>query len=85
LFAYETEADDFALYRAEVGASTVLAELQLPAEAIVLCTGGEVAVSESSGNREVLRRGQAAYLDNSAKSITLAGSGTLFLATGPIA
>lgn len=84
LAAYQTDATDFALYRAEVSAATVLAELELPAEAIVLCTAGEVAVSESSGNREVLRRGQAAYLDNAARSITLAGSGTMFLATGPI-
>ena len=84
LAAYQTDATDFALYRAEVSASTLLAELELPAEAIVLCTEGEVAVSESLGNREVLRRGQAVYLDNSAQSITLAGSGTVFLATGPI-
>lgn len=84
LLSYPTAADDFQLYRAEVSGATVLAELKLPAETIVLCTAGEVAVSESSGNREVLRRGQAAYLDNSAQSVTLAGSGTLFIATGPL-
>jgi len=81
LYSYETPAEDFLLYRAELSGSTVMTELNLPAHAVFLCTAGEVALSNSIGEREVLARGEAAFMANDAKTFTLAGSGTVFIAT----
>ena len=81
LFSYETPVEDFLLYRAELSGSTVMTELNLPAHAVFLCTAGEVALSNSIGEREVLRRGEAAFMAKDAKSFTLVGSGTVFIAT----
>ena len=83
LVEFESPVSDFKLYRAEVTGQNLLADLEFPAEAVVLCTGGEVAISNSLGEREVLTLGQAAYAANDAKFITIAGSGTVFIATGP--
>ena len=81
LFAYEAPVEDFLLYRAELTGSTVMTELNLPAHAVFLCTAGEVALSNSIGEREVLRRGEAAFMAKDAKTFTLVGSGTVFIAT----
>ena len=81
LFHYPSEAEDFILYRAELSGSGVMADLNLPGESIVLCTAGEVAISNSIDEREVLRRGEAAYIAADSSRFTLAGSGTVFIAT----
>lgn len=81
LFHYECEAEDFIVYRAELSGSVVMADLNLPGESIVLCTAGEVAISNSIDEREVLRRGEAAYIAADSSRFTLAGSGTVFIAT----
>ncbi len=81
LFEYPADVDDFLLYRAELSGSIVMAELNLPASAIVLCTAGEVSLSNSIGETQLLRRGEAAFIAKDAKSFSLAGSGTAFLAT----
>ena len=81
LFHYQCEAKDFNVYRAELSGSVVMADLNLPGESIVLCTAGEVALSNSIDEREVLRRGEAAYIAGDSKRFTLAGSGTAFIAT----
>ena len=54
----------------------------MPTGAVALCTGGEVAISNSLGERVVLQRGEAAYIANDAKLTSFAGSGTLFVAVG---
>lgn len=82
LFEFKTEADDFILYRVEPGAQRILADLQLGEDALVLCTAGEVAVSNSLGERVVLKRGEAAYSSKLARLTTFAGSGTAFVAIG---
>lgn len=74
--------DEFMLYRAELNGSVVLADLNLPAEAILLCTSGEIAVSNSIEERAVLRRGEAAYLAADAAKFSLSGDGTIFIAFG---
>lgn len=81
LFHYECAAEDFMVYRAELSGSVVMADLNLPGESIILCTGGEVAISNSIDEREVLRRGEAAYMAADSSRFTLAGSGTVFIAT----
>lgn len=82
LYLYPADVDDFLLYRAELSGDVVLADLELPADSIVLCTAGEVAISNSIEQREVLRRSEAAYLAADAKKFSLAGSGTVFIAVG---
>lgn len=81
LIAYPVPVDDFQLYRLEVSGENLLADIALPGESILLCTAGEVAVSNSKDERIVLKRGEAAYVSSEAKHFTFAGSGTAYLAT----
>lgn len=80
LYRYPSMAEDYLLYRLEVSGQNLLADLALGNEAILLCCSGEVAVSDSTGQREVLRKGEAAYLAE-AKFYSFSGSGMAFLAT----
>ena len=80
LFEYPRAVRDYLLYRINVSATNLLADIKLPSAAIVLCTSGQVAVSNSLGEREVLSKGQAAYLDH-ANFVSFSGSGTAYLAT----
>ena len=79
---FEIPVADFSLYRANLDSNVVLADLQLPAEAVAVCVAGEVAISNSLAERVVLGQGEAAYVSTEAKFTTLAGSGTLILAVG---
>ena len=81
LFEYVAPVDDFILYRAELSGDVVMADLNIPGASIVLCTAGEIAVSNSIEERVVLQRGEAAFIGDDAKKFSLAGSGTAFLAT----
>jgi mannose-6-phosphate isomerase class I len=76
--------DDFILYRADLTGGVVLADLNIPGASIILCTAGEIAVSNSIEERVVLQRGEAAFIGADAKKFTLAGSGTAYLATSSI-
>lgn len=80
LYEYPRAVSEYLLYRIEVASNNLLADIKLTSSAIVLCTSGEVAVSNSLGEREVLKKGQAAYLDQ-AKFFSFSGSGTAYLAT----
>jgi mannose-6-phosphate isomerase len=82
LVEFQTEAQDFILYRVEPSGQRVLADLQLGEDAVILCTAGEVAVSNSLGERLVLQRGEAAFSSREARLTTFAGSGTAFVAIG---
>jgi mannose-6-phosphate isomerase class I len=82
LVEYPAAAADFRLYRASVSGSNLLAEIALPSAAIVLCAGGEVDLSNSRGEHELLRRGEAAYISADARHFTLSGSGDVFIAMG---
>ena len=84
LVEFETPVDDFILYRADLSGGVVLADLNVPGASIILCTAGELAVSNSIEERVVLQRGEAAFIGADAKKFTLAGSGTAYLATSPI-
>lgn len=81
LVELQTPVDDFILYRAELSGGVVLADLNIPGASIVLCTAGEIALSNSIEERVVLKRGEAAFMGSDAKKFSLAGSGTAFLAT----
>jgi mannose-6-phosphate isomerase len=84
LVEFEAPVDDFILYRAELTGGVVLADLNVPGASIVLCTAGEIALSNSIEERVVLKRGEAAFVGADAKKFTLAGSGTAFLATSAL-
>jgi mannose-6-phosphate isomerase len=84
LVEFVSPIDDFLLYRAELSGEVVMADLNIPGDSILICTAGEVAVSNSIEERVVLRRGEAAFVGSDAKKFSLAGSGTVFLATSSL-
>lgn len=81
LIEYPCNTDAFLLYKAEPSGDRVLADLSMPGESLILCTAGEIALSNSLEERVILRRGEAAYMSSEAKFFTISGSGTAFLAT----
>lgn len=84
LIEYPCNTDAFLLYKAEPSGDRVLADLSTPGESIILCTAGEIALSNSLEERVILRRGEAAYMSSEAKFFTISGSGTAFLATSAV-
>lgn len=80
-FEYPVATSQFRLYRAELTGANLLADLDLPAGAMVICTAGEVAVSTSLEEREVLSKAQVVYLSG-AKKFSLSGSGSAFVVLG---
>ena len=77
---FDLPTPEFDFYRGEVGSSNLLADLNLPGDSIVLCTQGSVAVSNSQGEREVINSGEAVFMAGDARSFSLAGNGTVFMA-----
>jgi len=80
-FEYQVAALEFRLYLAELTGANLLADLDLPSGAMVICTAGEVAVSTSLEEREVLSKADVVYLSE-AKKFSLSGSGTAFVILG---
>lgn len=81
LIEYPVDCSEFRIYRAEVSGKNLLADLDLPASAMVVCTAGEVAVSTSLDEREVLTKSEV-VLASGAKKLSLSGSGTAFVVLG---
>ena len=81
LIEYPCNTDDFLLYKVEPSGERLMADLQLEAEAVILCTAGEISVSNSLDERVILRRGEAAYMSAEARFFSISGGGTAFLAT----
>ena len=81
LLEYPLECKEFRIYKAEVSGKNLLADLDLPASAIVVCTAGEVAVSTSLDEREVLSKSEVVFASG-AKKLSLSGSGTVFVVLG---
>lgn len=77
---FDLPTPEFDFYRGEVGSNNLLADLNLPGDAIVLCTQGSVAVSNSQEEREVVNSGEAVFMAGDARSFTLTGNGTVFMA-----
>jgi mannose-6-phosphate isomerase len=80
LYEYPRSVSDYLMYRIEVGGQNLLADLRLANPAIVICTSGEIAIGDSKENRQVLTKGQVAYLAD-ANFFSFSGSGTAFLGT----
>jgi mannose-6-phosphate isomerase len=81
LIEYPVDCPEFRVYRAEVSGKSLLADLDLPASAMLLCTSGEVAVSTSLEEREVLTKADVVFASG-AKKLSLSGSGTAFVILG---
>jgi mannose-6-phosphate isomerase len=81
LVEYPIQCSEFRVYRAEVSGRNLLADLDLPASAMVVCTAGEVAVSTSLEEREVLTKSEVVFA-SAAKKLSLSGSGTAFVILG---
>jgi mannose-6-phosphate isomerase len=77
---FDLPTPEFEFYRAQVGSNNMLVDLNLPGDAIVLCTQGAVAVSSSKGEREVINAGEAAFISGDARTFSLSGNGTAFIA-----
>ena len=77
---FELPTPEFEFYRAQVGSNNMLVDLNLPGDAIVLCTQGAVAVSSSKEEREVINAGEAAFISGDARTFSLSGNGTAFIA-----
>jgi mannose-6-phosphate isomerase len=75
LWRYNFGPIDFALHRISVSGANLLIDFSLPGESVLVCTAGELAVSNSQEERVVLRRGEAAYLSDDARFYSLSGSG----------
>lgn len=79
---YELGIDDFRVYRVEPSGSQLIADVELPADALMVCVSGEVTVSNSLDERETISRGEACYISKEARLVSFAGSGTAYLAIG---
>jgi len=77
---FDFPTKEFSFYRAEVGSNNLLIDINLTGDAIILCTAGAIAVSNSLGEREVIDSGEAAYLAGDARVFSLAGNGQAFIA-----
>jgi mannose-6-phosphate isomerase len=81
LVEYPVSAPEFRVYRAQITGSNLLADIDLPAAAMVVCVGGEIAVGTSLGQREVLKKGEVVFVSE-AKKFSLSGSGDAFVVLG---
>lgn len=76
---YDFDTTDFTLHQVEVSGQNLLVDFGLPGDSLLLCSDGELAVSNSLDERLVLRRGEAAYLSAHANFYSISGAGTGYL------
>jgi mannose-6-phosphate isomerase len=81
LVEYPVAASEFRVYRATVSGANLLADLDLPAAALIVCVSGEIAVSTSLDQREVLKKGEVVFVSE-AKKFSLSGSGDAYVVLG---
>jgi mannose-6-phosphate isomerase len=81
LVEYPVAASEFRVYRAQISGSNLLADIDLPAAAVIVCVSGELAVSTSLEEREVLKKGEVVFVSE-ARKFSLSGSGDAFVVMG---
>jgi mannose-6-phosphate isomerase len=79
LSRFDFGAAEFALHKVSVSGANLLIDFGLPGDSILVCTAGELAISNSLEERLVVRRGEAAYLSADAKFYSITGSGEGYL------
>ncbi|WP_223694650.1 mannose-6-phosphate isomerase, class I [Leifsonia poae] len=77
---FRPDVPDFALDHVELGDAVRTAAVALPGAAIALCTAGSLTLSGGNGRIE-LARGETVYITPNEGELTVAGTGTLFIAT----
>jgi mannose-6-phosphate isomerase len=81
LVEYPVAASEFRVYRAQITGTNMLADIDLPAAAVIVCVSGEIAVGTSQEQREVLKKGEVVFVSE-AKKFSLSGSGDVFVVLG---
>jgi mannose-6-phosphate isomerase len=81
LVEYPVSASEFRVYRAQISGANLLADIDLPAAAVIVCVSGEIAVGTSLEEREVLKKGEVVFVSE-AKKFSLSGSGDAFVVLG---
>ena len=81
LVEYPVSASEFRVYRAQITGTNMLADIDLPAAAVIVCVSGEIAVGTSLEEREVLKKGEVVFVSE-AKKFSLSGSGEVFVVLG---
>jgi mannose-6-phosphate isomerase len=81
LVEYPVAASEFRVYRAQISGANLLADIDLPAAAMIVCVSGEIAVGTSQEEREVLKKGEVVFVSE-AKKFSLSGSGDAFVVLG---
>jgi mannose-6-phosphate isomerase len=81
LVEYPVAASEFRVYRAQITGTNMLADIDLPAAAVIVCVSGEIAVGTSQEQREVLKKGEVVFVSE-AKKFSLSGSGDAFVVLG---
>ena len=81
LVEYPVSASEFRVYRAQITGTNLLADIDLPAAAVIVCVSGEIAVGTSLEEREVLKKGDVVFVSE-AKKFSLSGSGDAFVVLG---
>ena len=77
---YPVPVSDFSLLEIELDLARTNQLIEIPGEAIALCVSGEITVT--NGNESViLGPGEAAYVNEPSKPLTLEGVGSVFLAS----
>ncbi|MEY3405957.1 MAG: hypothetical protein RLZZ556_29 [Actinomycetota bacterium] len=79
---FDIPTREFSFYEISLGGQNILADINLPGEAIFLCTAGSVAVSNSLGEREVVMPGEAAFIAKDARTFSLNGTGFGYMVIG---
>jgi mannose-6-phosphate isomerase len=79
VFAYDSPAPEFRLYRAELSA----AEVTLPGDGarLVLCTEGTVTLWSAAGGALKVGRGESCFVSAADGAVTAAGPAVIFLAS----
>lgn len=80
LSQFDIPVDEFTFYQVSLSSNNMLIDLNLPGDAVILCVGGSIAVSNSLAEREVVNLGEAAFISKDAKMFSLTGSGEAYLA-----
>ena len=78
---FQIPTKEFSFYEISVSPQNMLIDLDLPAEAIFLCTSGSVAISNSLDEREVVKIGEAVFISD-ARTFSFSGNGFGYLVIG---
>lgn len=79
---FDIPTSEFSFYEISLSGQNLLADINLPGDGIFLCISGSVAVSNSLGEREILRPGEAAFIGSDASKFSLTGTGFGYLVIG---